>query len=105
MLAICYRYDGYSKVFLTRRKELSHKFNVGEEPNRQKESSLDDFIANATRSVFTESLKSEDCVMQKVFSMRKRTSVSQIKGKNKLKKVIESRDFISTKFHRYEREG
>ena len=43
--------------------------------------------------------------MQKVFSMRKRTSVSQIKGKNKLKKVIESRDSISTKFHRYEREG
>ena len=53
----------YQSFFDKKERELSHKFNVGEEPNRQKESSLDDFIANATSSdVFTESLKSEDCV-------------------------------------------
>ena len=51
-----------SKFLDKKKREISDKFNEGEASNRQTESSVDNFIANATSSeVFTESLKSEGC--------------------------------------------
>ena len=53
--------DGNNKLFW--KKDLSSKSNDGDNSKRLRESSLDDSIANATnKDVFTESLKSEDCV-------------------------------------------
>ena len=52
-----------SEPFYKKKRELSNQSNEGEVSKRQRESSLDESIANATSSdVFTESLKSEDCV-------------------------------------------
>ena len=60
LLAICHRYDRYSK----KKRELRNQLNEGEESKGKRESNLDDFLANATVSnVFTESLKSENCVV------------------------------------------
>ena len=43
---------------------MSSKSNDGDDSKRQRESRLDDSIANATNTdVFTESLKPEDCVV------------------------------------------
>ena len=52
-----------TKVFDKKKRDLSSKFNDVEDSKRPRESSLDEYIANATNTdVFTESLKSEDCI-------------------------------------------
>ena len=46
-----------------KKQDLSTKSNDGDDSKRPRESSLDDSIANATNTdVFTESLKSDNCV-------------------------------------------
>ena len=52
-----------TKIFDKKKRDLSSKSNDGEDSKRPRESSLDESIANTTNTdVFTESLKSEDCV-------------------------------------------
>ena len=52
-----------TQCFDKKKRDLSSKSNDGEDSKRPRESSLDESIANATNTdVFTESLKSEDCV-------------------------------------------
>ena len=52
-----------TQFFDKKKRDLSSKSNDGDDSKRPRESSLDDSIANATNTdVFTESLKSEDCV-------------------------------------------
>ena len=52
-----------TKFFDKKMRGLSSKSNDGDNSKKPTKSSFDDSIANATNSdVFTESLKSEDCV-------------------------------------------
>ena len=52
-----------TQFFDKKKRDLSSKSNDGEDSKRPRESSLDESIANTTNTdVFTESLKSEDCV-------------------------------------------
>ena len=52
-----------TQFFDKKKRDLSSKSNDVDDSKRPRESSLDDSIANATNTdVFTESLKSEDCV-------------------------------------------
>ena len=52
-----------TKIFDKKKRDLSSKSNDGEDSKRPRESSLDEYIANATNTdVFTQSLKSEDCI-------------------------------------------
>ena len=83
-----------SKFLDKKKREISDKFNEGEASNRQTESSMDNFIANATGSeVFTESLKSEGCpavlhnymkIVENFVLMYEKTSENQIKGESQL---------------------
>ena len=97
---------------------MSSKSNDGDDSKRPRESSLDNSIANAKNTdVFTESLKSEDCVavlyscmkkleedMKKVLQMCEKRKDSQIKGEIQLNSLIEALDFMTNKFEEYERE-
>ena len=52
-----------TQFFDKKKRDLSSKSKDGEDSKRPRESSLDESIANTTNTdVFTESLKSEDCV-------------------------------------------
>ena len=52
-----------TKFFDKKKRDLSSKSNDGDDSKRLIESSLDNSIANDTNAdVFTETLKSEDCV-------------------------------------------
>ena len=52
-----------TKFFDKKKRDLSSKSNDEEDSKRLRESNLEESIANATDTdVFTESLKSEDCV-------------------------------------------
>ena len=107
-----------TKFFDKKKRDLSSKSNDGDDSKRPRESSLDDSIANATNAdVFTESLKSEDCVailyscmkkleeeMKKVLQMCEKTKESQIKGESQLNSLSEAMDFMTNKFDEYERE-
>ena len=106
-------------IFFDKKKQdLSSKFNNGDDSRRPRESCLDNSIANTTNlDVFTECLKSEDCVailyncmkkfeeeMKKVFHMCEKTKDSQIKDKSQLNSLREAMDFMTNKFEEYERE-
>ena len=83
-----------TKFFDEKKRDFSSNSNDGDDSKRPRESSLDNSIANAINTdVFTESLKSEDCVailyscmkklikkMKKVIQMCEKTKDSQIKG-------------------------
>ena len=107
-----------TKCFDKKKWDLSSKSNNGDDSKRPRESRLDNSIANAKNTdVFTESLKSEDCVavlyscmkkleedMKKVLQMCEKTKDSQIKGEIQLNSLIEALDFMTNKFEEYERE-
>ena len=107
-----------TKFFDKKKRDLSNKSNDGDDSKRPRESSLNDSIANATNAdVFTESLKSEDCVailrscmkmleeeIIRVLQMCQKTKESQIKGESQLNSLIEAMDFMANKFDEYERE-
>ena len=53
-----------ANFFDKKKRELRNQLNEGEESKGKRESNLDDSLANATVSnVFTESSKSENCVV------------------------------------------
>ena len=97
---------------------MSRKSNDRDDSKRPRESSLDDSNANATNAnVFTESLKSEDCVailhscmkqleeeMKKVLHMCEKTKDSQVKGGSQLISLCEAMDFMTNTFEEYGRE-
>ena len=61
-----------AKFFDKKKQDLSSNSNDGDDSKRPRESRLDDAIGNATNTdVFTESLKSEDCVAILYSCMRK----------------------------------
>ena len=68
-----------------KKRDLSSKSNDGDDSKRQRESGLDDSIANTTNTdVFTESLNSEDCVaildscMRQLHEIRDKTSYPDV---------------------------
>ena len=61
-----------AKFFDKKKRDLSSNSNDGDDSKRPRESRLDDAIGNATNTdVFTESLKSEDCVVILYSCMKK----------------------------------
>ena len=107
-----------TKSFYKKKQDLSSKFNDGDDSKKPRESSLYDSTANATNTdIFTESLKSKDCVailysclkkldedMKKVLKMCEKTKDSQIKGESQLNSLSEAMDFMTNKFEEYKRE-
>ena len=86
----------FFKIFWQKETRSEQQVQWWRDSKRPRESSLDESIANATNTdVFTESLKSEDCVavlcncmkkleeeMKKVLQMYEKTKDSEIKGES-----------------------
>ena len=101
-----------TRLFDEKKRNFKSKSTDGDHSKRLGESSLRDSIANATNSdVFTESLKSEDCVailysfmkkleeeMKKVLQIYEKTNNIQIKRESQLNSLSVAMGFTINKF-------
>ena len=104
-----------------KKRDLSDKSDIGEDPKKVREVSLDCSQISQTSDIpddiFTESLNSRDCVailfnclknleskMKEISVSSKKTTASQIKGEKQLSDLTDSVQLISDKFNEYEKD-